>query len=187
MGLSDQGGGDPQMKAIMDGGENWMARMTALLKAKEDAEASIAKAKIVGEISDVRNAAEADRATAVQELANAKDLAARAVDQANEKAQAILDDAHQKAADLLEDAGEKHQNASKILEDAEAKARKLIDDASSKFAAAEAKNSEVAKLVQSLGLKAIEADKMAADAEESKKKFDDMIDRLKAAIADVTE
>ena len=183
MGLSDQGSGYAEMQAIMNGGDAWMDRMTALLKVKEEAEAAVRNSKIVGDIAEALRVAEEVKRDAMIALSNAKDTVTKATQQANEMADKIVFEANEKAAEVLADAAAKHEEAEKHLEDSRAKAANLMGQANDKFAHAEMRQRDVDALSERLTSQLEEAEKATSDAKASKEKYDAMVGRIKQSLA----
>ena len=183
MGLSGASGEQAEMQSIMNGGENWMARMSALLKAKEDAAALIDRAQIAGDILEKQ-----------RELTNYRDEAAKALADARIRASELIADATEKVKSASDEAkrlfDEAKGKADKIVADAQARASDIILNASDKHSYAEQMAKAVdAKMVELQGrLDANQAvydnlQAKIADADAAKEKYAQLYDKLKAALA----
>lgn len=175
---------DSEMKSIMDGGANWAARMTMLLKTKEAAQAAVASAQIVGDIKAKQTEIVADRAAAKKELAEAKDFADGIVAKASEQADEMLAKAKKDAAEMVASAkaklAEANEKAAKISDAANAHMAEA-DDVMKKAKAFEA---ELASKAADLG---VQSDKLADalnTAETMKVRCKALAVRLRAAMAE---
>jgi hypothetical protein len=138
--VSDTSSGSlDDLQTIMTGGENFVARMVAFSKSKEDAEAAVKLAGIAGdilakqsEVDAARSQANADRdaarAAAQRASSDAADVAAKAAadaaqvsTQAAAQAREIIHQAELRANELMAKAGDTLAAAQRDRADADAK------------------------------------------------------------------
>lgn len=183
MGLSDQGGDYAEMQSIMNGGDAWMDRMTALLKAKEEAQAAVNNAKIVGDIAEALRVAEEIKRDALGALASAKDTVTKATQHANEMSERIVLEANEKAAAVMADAAAKLEAAEKTLAEARESSARLMGNANDRMAHAEMRQRDVDDLFVRLQKQLEESETAMAEAKASKEKYDAMVERIKKSLA----
>lgn len=184
-GVSDYGSGDSgDMQLIMDGGANWMARMTAFLQAKEQAQAMIAKAQIVGEIAAVRDEARVDREKAAKELSDAKAFAEGIVEKANQQADAALAKARADADKII--AAAKDEAAASALRvaasDKEAQERLTQAQAGSERIAAQ--EAELKAQASALDKRETRLDATKASVEAMKKSYQTFAKKLRDVLSE---
>ncbi len=174
---------DPDLAAVMNGGDNWAARMVGLLKARSDADAMVAKANVVGDILAARD--EATRAAADAE--RDRDAAETELREANDSAKRIVDDATAQAGKIKSDA---EAAAQAILADAKAHADKVIGDADVFYANADLLKRQLYQEIENnkratadMQLKTQQLTDALAEAQAAKDKWDqkysDMMDTLR--------
>ena len=183
-GVSDTGpNGSADTHLIMDGGANWMARMTAFLQAKEEAQAAIDKAGIVGDIASVRDEARADREAAQKELADARASADTLVSYTKTQADVLMAKAKADAEKIMGD-------AKAMLEDATARAGATLETAAKKMAEADSlmalavkRKADLDAVSEGLTKRAETLASAQTDAETAKAHFDDLTSKLKDFLA----
>jgi cell division septum initiation protein DivIVA len=183
-GVSDTGAqsGSAEMQLIMDGGANWMARMTAFLKAKEDAQVAIDHAGIVGDIAAIRDEARADRVAAAQALSDAKTSAVDIVSAAQTKADEIVAAATAQAEKLVADATVDADDSAKRAQAAEETSLKRLADADTAAVLAERRAADLKAQSDALAEKATALDAAKAEADAVKARFEDLLGKLREAL-----
>lgn len=127
-GLSADTGLPPDFAAAVEGGENFVARLTMLQNAKKDADAARDALRLGVKISDGLAVAEGMQAEAKRALDDARQRAAGLIADAQSKAAALLADAQRQADTLAAAAQEKHTEADKALSAAHSEANTLTAD-----------------------------------------------------------
>lgn len=183
-GVSDTGAqsGSAEMQMIMDGGANWMARMTAFLQAKEDAQSAIDKAGIVGDVAAIRDEARADRVAAAQALSDAKTTAADIVSAAQAQADGLVAAAKAQAEKLVADATADADDSAKRAQAAEETSLKRLSDADTAAVLAERRAADLKAQADALAEKAAALDAAKAEADAVKVRFEDLLGKLREAL-----
>lgn len=183
---SEANSASADMAAIMNGGANWMARMDALVKAQERAQALIAESGMVGEISALRDEAKNIRDAAAKDLDDAKNFADGIVSKANAQADEIVAKA-KAAADAV--VAQSKADAEKVANDASAmmqaaqmasvEADKKLSDASAALDRAKARQAEIDASADAIKKQADDLAAAQAQADEIKARYLSLTGRLK--------
>lgn len=191
--VTRHGSGDDDFTVVARGGQNFLARMQKLVELRDDQESSYAKLQIGRDAAAALSAAQAKLADAEEQ--NQKARAALADAQA--KAKDIVDKATQQAADTVKSAQEAKQKveteAQQVRKDADAYAAKVRADVD-KAREDTIERGNQAKAAETAAIKAKgdydDAAKKAAlsasQADARAKDLQSRLDRLNAAIRDVT-
>lgn len=182
-GVSDYGGGDSStdMATIMDGGANWMARMTAFLEAKERAQAEVDKAGIVGDIVAKRDEARNDREIAAKELADARAFADGIVEKANEQADEIIRKARAQAGSIISAAQAKAEEVSAQAQAISDAASKALREAQVAAEQSKAREAGLDQMMADANRKTDEANAAIARAAKMEEHYRSFAERLSLA------
>lgn len=134
--------GNADLISIMEGGENFAARMTAWANAKKGAEEALADLKLGRNVHDLYADAQAKQDAARTVINNATAKATAIMAQARADADAVTRDAASKTKAALDDAATQRASADAYAEQAKASSDRLVSDAQSKSDQAKQKLSE---------------------------------------------
>jgi hypothetical protein len=181
---------DPKVQdltAIMEGGQNFVARVTAFQNLKQASEEAVKRARIVGDIERARAEANAAREQAYKVLADAEERAT----QMDEKAKRQAHDMVQAIESQQREAG---NLVNRTLANANFESERLINEARATKAEATASRDEAAHLqAEAKRLKAELEQHIAAatqreqDAETLKTQLRDKLSLLRNALAQAKE
>lgn len=174
---------DPDLMVIYKGGDNFIARMAALTKAKSDAEDALAALQLGQDTKAAYSEANSKSADAHQALADAQAQAAQIVAEAQAQAKSIADEATRSRDDLMakaqstsDTADAKVKQANDTLVQAQNDAARIVGEAQSRQDAAN-------QLMDQAAAKGHDADQRKADSEAEIAKAKALQDQLSAKLA----
>jgi hypothetical protein len=174
---------DPDLAIIMSGGENWQARMTSLLKARDAAAVAIRNAQIAGDIQTKQQVATQERDEAHTLLIQAKDEAKKLLATARNDAKAMttvakttLDDAAKKAQAMIEEAQRTADTTTAMVETEHGKLQAKRTDTLNRQRALDDRESALIR-------REAAAKKLMDDASAMRIKYQSKIDHLAAMMA----
>lgn len=187
-GVSDSGPDwSADIQSIMEGGQNWTARMEAFLKAKADAQAMVDQAKIAGDILAVRDEARADREAAAKELADAKASANALVMDAQAKASDAMAAASADADKLRADAQAKLDDATKAAQTMMDDAQKRLVDANTAMALATQRSDALDIMKNGLDARSDALTVAQTEASAMKAKYAALVEKMNGFLADLAK
>ncbi len=171
-----------ELRLIMDGGQKWMDRMTALLTEKVKAQKAVADAQIVGDILAVQSEVKQLRERARAELEAAKIDAKKLRDEADAQVSKILAQAQQTANGITKGANDRAREAQETAARMIADAQRQVHEAGGKLSAAITRGIELDQRSAALDKREQAAADVVINAERVREHYEALTERVSAVI-----
>lgn len=185
---------DPDLQVIYEGGENFLGRMTALQKAKQESTDALKALNLGNDINAVHADAKAKQEAVSAALADAQAKSAIMLSDAKTAAEKIVSDANSERDRIVAEASvsgdaaaKKLSDADAALKDAQAQAAKILRDAANTKTQLDTQMAEIPKMKADLTSAKGLHEKATAKAEKLAATLQAKLDSLTASIAQVTQ